>query len=154
FLISVCVIAINAANNAVANPTTAITSIVTGESVNNIFARTTIYIPAVTIVAAWISADTGVGPAMASGSQVNNGICADLPVAATNNKSVITSRVELPVGIFVASANTVPYSKLPKVSRIKNIAIRKPKSPIRFITKAFFAAEAYEAFLNQNPINR
>ena len=26
--------------------------------------------PATTIVAAWISADTGVGPAMASGSQV------------------------------------------------------------------------------------
>jgi hypothetical protein len=32
------------------------------------------------MVAAWISALTGVGPAMASGSQTKSGICADLPV--------------------------------------------------------------------------
>jgi hypothetical protein len=31
--------------------------------------RATRYTPAVTIVAAWMSADTGVGPAIASGSQ-------------------------------------------------------------------------------------
>ena len=31
------------------------------------------YTPAVTIVAAWMSADTGVGPSMASGNQVCNG---------------------------------------------------------------------------------
>jgi hypothetical protein len=31
--------------------------------------RATMYTPAVTIVAAWISAETGVGPAIASGSQ-------------------------------------------------------------------------------------
>jgi hypothetical protein len=31
--------------------------------------RATMYTPAVTIVAAWISAETGVGPSMASGSQ-------------------------------------------------------------------------------------
>ncbi len=31
--------------------------------------RTTMYTPAVTMVAAWISALTGVGPSMASGSQ-------------------------------------------------------------------------------------
>ena len=37
------------------------------------------------MVAAWISAETGVGPAMASGSQTKSGICADLPVAPTNN---------------------------------------------------------------------
>ena len=35
------------------------------------------YNPAVTIVAAWISADTGVGPSIASGSQTKSGICAD-----------------------------------------------------------------------------
>jgi hypothetical protein len=33
------------------------------------------------MVAAWISALTGVGPSMASGSQTYSGICADLPVA-------------------------------------------------------------------------
>ena len=41
------------------------------------------------MVAAWISALTGVGPAMASGSQTNSGICADLPVAPTKSKKVI-----------------------------------------------------------------
>ena len=35
--------------------------------------------PAVTMVAAWISADTGVGPSIASGSQVCRPSCADLP---------------------------------------------------------------------------
>jgi hypothetical protein len=39
-----------------------------------------IKIPAVTI-AACINAETGVGPAIASGSQVYNGICADFPQA-------------------------------------------------------------------------
>ena len=38
------------------------------------------YTPAVTIVAAWINAETGVGPAMASGSHTYSGICADFPV--------------------------------------------------------------------------
>ena len=52
--------------------------------------RTTRYTPAVTIVAAWISADTGVGPAIASGSQTCSGICADLPIAPTNSSSAIT----------------------------------------------------------------
>ena len=35
----------------------------------NAFSRTSRYTPAVTIVAAWMSADTGVGPSIASGSQ-------------------------------------------------------------------------------------
>ena len=38
------------------------------------------------MVAAWISADTGVGPAIASGNQVYKGICALLPVAPTKSK--------------------------------------------------------------------
>src|SRR5690349_309558 len=36
--------------------------------------------PAVTMVAAWMRAETGVGPAIASGSQTYSGICALLPV--------------------------------------------------------------------------
>ena len=36
--------------------------------------RVTMYTPAVTMVAACIRADTGVGPAIASGNQVYNGI--------------------------------------------------------------------------------
>ena len=37
--------------------------------------------PAVTIVAACIKADTGVGPSIASGSHVCNKNCADFPIA-------------------------------------------------------------------------
>ncbi len=39
------------------------------------------------MVAAWIRAETGVGPAMASGSQTYSGICADLPHAPTSSSS-------------------------------------------------------------------
>ena len=42
------------------------------------------YSPAFTIVAAWISAETGVGPSIASGSQTCSGNCADLPTAPMN----------------------------------------------------------------------
>ena len=45
--------------------------------------------PAATIVAAWINAETGVGPSIASGNQTCNGTCADLPMAPTNNKRQI-----------------------------------------------------------------
>jgi len=46
--------------------------------------------PAVTIVAAWIKAETGVGPSIASGIHVCNPICADLPIAPINNREQIT----------------------------------------------------------------
>ena len=39
------------------------------------------YTPAVTMVAAWMRAETGVGPSIASGSQTWNGNWADLPAA-------------------------------------------------------------------------
>ena len=50
-------------------------------------ARATRYTPAATMVAAWISADTGVGPAIASGSQTCSGNWADLPIAPPNSSS-------------------------------------------------------------------
>ena len=52
--------------------------------------------PAVTMVAAWMSAETGVGPSIASGSQVCSRNCADLPIAPMNSRqqkvSVVTER--------------------------------------------------------------
>ena len=41
------------------------------------------------MVAAWISADTGVGPSIASGSQVCSRNCADLPIAPMNSSRQI-----------------------------------------------------------------
>ena len=41
------------------------------------------------MVAAWIRAETGVGPAIASGSHTCSGTCADLPTAPANSSSAI-----------------------------------------------------------------
>ena len=57
--------------------------------------RTMRYTPAVTIVAAWIRADTGVGPAIASPSHACNGNCADFPAAAISNM--------IPIAVSAAS---------------------------------------------------
>ena len=46
---------------------------------------------AVTIVAAWISADKGVGTYIASGNNVCKPIWADLPIAPKNRKNKIKS---------------------------------------------------------------
>ena len=45
------------------------------------------------MVAAWMRADTGVGPAMASGSHTNSGSWADLPHAPTNRSSAMAVAV-------------------------------------------------------------
>ena len=66
-------------------PTSAITSWAVGVSRKAI--RANKKIPAATIVAAWIRAETGVGPSMASGNQTCSGICADLPVAPMNMRA-------------------------------------------------------------------
>ena len=39
------------------------------------------------MVAAWISAETGVGPAIASGNQTYSGSCALLPIAPTKRSA-------------------------------------------------------------------
>ena len=52
--------------------------------------RTIRYTPATTIVAAWMSALTGVGPSIASGSQVWSGIWADFATAPPSSPRTIT----------------------------------------------------------------
>ena len=52
--------------------------------------RATMNIPAVTIVAAWIKADMGVGPSIESGNQTWSGNWADLPMAPINRQMQIT----------------------------------------------------------------
>src|ERR1700759_4903093 len=56
------------------------------ESSNSGDMRATMNMPAVTMVAAWISAEIGVGPSMESGSQMCSGTCADLPMAPMNKQ--------------------------------------------------------------------
>src|SRR5881392_2144170 len=76
-----------AANSAVSTPIHAINVPTDGEATCRIGEILTMrYTPAVTMVAAWMRADTGVGPSMASGSHTYNGSCADLPTAPRNSR--------------------------------------------------------------------
>ena len=70
-----------AAKKAVIAPTKMTTESAVCDSSKIGESRATMKTPAVTMVAAWISAETGVGPSMASGSQVWSGTCADFPIA-------------------------------------------------------------------------
>src|SRR4029077_2540916 len=133
FLISFWYKAIVAESIAVANPTTATTSSVIGLKEYKILLLAIMYIPAVTIVAAWINADTGVGPAIASGNHVYNGICALLPVAPIKSKRVMI--VADGASLCSPSAeNTSPKFTEPTLAMIMNMAIKNARSPIRFIT--------------------
>src|SRR5436190_17753716 len=96
--------------------------------------------PAVTRVAAWIRALTGVGPAIASGSHVYKGIWALLPVAPTNNNKVIPV---ISVGdnlARLAAENTSSKFTEPTFAISQNTASKKPRSPMRFIINALLAA--------------
>src|SRR6059036_2503198 len=70
------------ARRSVAAPRPAATSCTFGASSNSGWSRTIMKTPAVTIVAAWMRALTGVGPSIASGSHVWSGSCADFATAA------------------------------------------------------------------------
>ena len=105
-----------------------------------------------TIVAAWISAETGVGPSIASGSQVWSGIWADLATAPPRRPSAtrLTAVCESPA----APSNEAWKSSVPVCHiRTKN-ASAIVASPNAFITNAFFAAATASARSCQKPINR
>src|SRR4051794_20762528 len=87
---SVWVIAIDAARIAVKIPIAATTTIASPPAAKIGFVRATRYTPALTIVAAWIRADTGVGPSIASGSQTWSGNWALLPIAPANTRRATT----------------------------------------------------------------
>ena len=91
FLMSNCTMPMVAANTVVAPPISVTKASVAGASFSRGPMRAIRNTPAVTIVAAWISAEIGVGPAIASGSQVCRKICADLPMAPMKSSVPITS---------------------------------------------------------------
>jgi len=68
-------------NSAVIAPITSMNERATSDNSNNGDMRATMKMPAVTMVAAWISADIGVGPSIESGSQTCSGNWADLAIA-------------------------------------------------------------------------
>ncbi len=114
--------------------------------------RTIRYTPAVTMVAAWMRAETGVGPSIASPSQDCSGTWADLPQAASS--SIRAMAVSLPSPVSPVASRTGPKAKVPKVVNISMIAIDRPMSPTRLTRKAFFAAVAALGLCCQKPIRR
>ena len=81
------------------------------------------------MVAAWIRADTGVGPSMASASHGNSGIWADFPITPTSRSRQMA--VMLPDPIWSRLAKMVVYSSEWTLSKARKMASRKPTSPIR-----------------------
>src|SRR5580704_19630236 len=72
--------------NAVVEPMISTVDSAVSDSSNSGDMRATMNMPAVTMVAAWIRAEIGVGPSMESGSQMCKGTCADLPIAPTKRQ--------------------------------------------------------------------
>src|ERR1700730_16920338 len=79
-------------NSAVVAPITSTNDSAVGEHSNSGDMRATMKMPAVTMVAAWINADIGVGPSIESGSHTCSGTCADLPIAPMNRHTQISVR--------------------------------------------------------------
>ena len=78
------------------------------DSSNSGLIRATRKMPAVTIVAAWISAEIGVGPSIESGSHTCNGTCALLPMAPMNRQMQVTVSSDhsaVPQMLIVADAS-------------------------------------------------
>src|ERR1700760_1050792 len=72
--------------NAVVAPMTMTNDSAASDCSNSGDMRDTMKMPAVTMVAAWISAEMGGGPSIESGSQMCSGTCADLPMAPMNRQ--------------------------------------------------------------------
>src|SRR3989304_1096275 len=130
-----------AAIRAVIAPMAATTNIAVADCSKMGNSRATMYTPAATIVAAWMRALTGVGPSIASGSQTWSGNWADLPTAPQNTSSaaIVTTAGET---FSIASATSTRLNAPPVTEKITRMPTRKPRSPKRVVTNAFFAAEA------------
>ena len=123
------------------------------------------YTPAVTIVAAWIRALTGVGPSIASGSQTCSGNWALLPHAPSNSSRQIAVAMPPPTYSAGLRQPRLPEhagdrrrrresSACRKSSRSERCPAAKPKSPMRLTRNAFLPAAAAAGFSYQKPISR
>ena len=78
---SFCMIPSSPIKNAVTEPIIKMNANATSDNSKSGDILATMNIPAVTMVAAWIRADMGVGPSIESGNQTCSGAWADLPIA-------------------------------------------------------------------------
>src|SRR3569832_2549997 len=146
--------------SAVMAPITSTKESAVSDNSNNGDMRVTMKIPAVTMVAAWINAEIGVGPSIESGNQTCRGNCADLPMAPMNRQMQATVNNIQSVNGNVSCANA---------SRLANTSVLfiepayassrpkpriKPKSPTRLTRNAIMLAKIALGRVYQNPISR
>lgn len=137
-LTSTCKKAVTAAYTIVAATAIARTHWAAGAACSKGASKVKTHVPAATMVAAWMSAEAGVGPSMASTSQSWNGICADLPMqwpsAVIASARAPWSGTHAPVsgqpradGIslvpVIAMRATIPMTKAASASRVTRNAL-------------------------------
>ena len=103
-----------------------------------------------TIVAAWISALTGVGPSIASGSQVCSGTWADLANAPTSSSRQPAVMSPLWLGL---RRTTFAKSTVPGRLKMKNVPSTRPMSPTTLMTNALMPADVAVVRRYQNEIS-
>src|SRR5579872_2200054 len=101
-----------------------------------------------------MSAETGVGPSIASGSHECSGTCADFAAQPTN--SIAHARYKrLGENLCAAApANASAYEIDPTTETIMKIANKIPTSPTTFMTNALVAAATADGRSYQNPIKK
>jgi hypothetical protein len=111
------------------------------------------------MVAAWINADTGVGPAIASGSHVWSGNWPLLPMMPISNASAQTNMNVEPAEPDSAASLTATMSNDPvPVTRstrkkVMMTPISSPTSPVRVVRNALSAAFEFSFSSHQCPIS-
>src|SRR4029450_13787972 len=105
------------------------------------------------MVAAWMRAETGVGPAMASGSQVWRMNWPDLDMTAAIRQHDAMSSVLWPTLPSSAATLVSMMSKLPTVQNSRITPMIRPTSPTRLVMKALRAAWLLAFSSHQGPIS-
>ena len=107
------------------------------------------------MVAAWISAETGVGPAMASGSHTCSGNCADLPIAPPNSSRAPAVRRNCGISPCSASSVMCPmFVSNPAATVRTKMPNRNGMSPVRVVMKALIEASEFVFSSHQCPIRK
>ncbi len=102
--------------------------------------RATRNTPAATMVAAWIRAEIGVGPSIASGNQVCSGNWADLPATPARKRSAAASRVVWGIPFAATSRIRIWMDVVRALAMRRITASRTPMSPARVTKNALRAA--------------
>jgi hypothetical protein len=106
------------------------------------------------MVAAWIRAETGVGPSIASGSHTCNGNWALLPTAPTKTSTTAVAKSDPPIKPAWAASEIPSKDVVPVRAQKMMIAMNSAASPMRVTMNAFRAASRAEGFSYQCPIRR